>query len=77
MDKSRLRVRYDNEADILYVLIGEGTVKDTVEVVDDVYVEYAEDNSIAGIEIWRASQNIIDPIAVSVAKKIRKISPQA
>lgn len=74
MDKSRLRVRYDSEADILYVLIKEGTVKDTVEVVDDVYVEYAEDNSIAGIEIWRASQNIIDPIAVSVAKKIRKIS---
>jgi uncharacterized protein YuzE len=74
MGEGRLRARYDSGADILYILIREGTVKDTVEVVDDVYVEYTDDNSIAGIEIWRASQNIIDPIAVSVAKKIRKIS---
>ncbi len=73
MDKARLKVRYDSEADILYILLKEGAVKDTVEVADDVYVEYADDNSISGIEIWRASQNIIDPIAVSVAKKIRKI----
>ena len=74
MGEGRLKVRYDSEADILYILIREGAVKDTIELVDDVYVEYADDNSIAGIEIWRASQNIIDPIALSVAEKIKKIS---
>lgn len=74
MDKARLKVKYDSEADILYILLKEGAVKDTVEAADDFYVEYADDNSISGIEIWRASQNIVDPIAVSAAKKIRKIS---
>jgi len=45
-----MRVRYDSEADILYIFVKEGSTKDTIEVSDDLFVEYDENNHIAGIE---------------------------
>ena len=45
-----MRVRYDSEADILYIFVKEGSIKDTMEVSDDLFVEYDENNHIAGIE---------------------------
>jgi uncharacterized protein YuzE len=51
MDKSKMKVHYDPEADILYIVIKEGPIKDTVEADDDIFIEIAEDGSTAGIEI--------------------------
>ena len=36
------RVYYDPEANILYMLLREGPVEDTVEAVEDVFVELDE-----------------------------------
>ena len=47
-----MKVRYDPEADILYILVKEGKVKDTEEIDKDLFVEYDENGNIAGIEIW-------------------------
>jgi len=49
-----MKVNYDPEADILYIIIREGPIKDTVEADDDVLIEIAEDGNVAGIEIWNA-----------------------
>jgi uncharacterized protein YuzE len=67
-----MKVNYDPEADILYIIIREGPIKDTVEVEDEMLIEIAEDESIVGIEIWKASKNILEPIAKELSAKIRK-----
>ena len=65
------KVRYDREADIFYILIKEGPVEDTIEVAEDVFVELAEDGSIAGIEVWRASELVLRPIAEEILRVLR------
>ncbi|MCC5998387.1 MAG: DUF2283 domain-containing protein [Thermofilum sp.] len=67
-----MRVSYDPEADILYIVIREGPVKDTVEAEDDVFIEIAEGGDVAGIEIWNASKNVLEPIAKVLSARIRK-----
>jgi uncharacterized protein YuzE len=67
-----VRVSYDPEADILYIMIREGPVKDTVEAEDDVFIEVAEDGNVAGIEIWNASKNVLEPIVKVLSARIRE-----
>ncbi|MCD4844084.1 MAG: DUF2283 domain-containing protein [Methanosarcinales archaeon] len=50
--------RYDADADILYMLIKEGEIQDTVEISEDVFIEYDEKNNPMGIELWRARKNV-------------------
>ena len=72
MGRSKMKVHYDSEADILYIVIKEGPIKDTVEADDDIFIEIAEDGSTAGIEIWKASKSIMEPIAKELAEKVKK-----
>ncbi len=65
-------VHYDSEADILYILLREGPVEDTVEVAEDVFVELDEKGEIIGIEIWRASKNVLEPLTQIIAEKIKQ-----
>jgi uncharacterized protein YuzE len=50
MGEGKMMVRYDPETDILYILVKEGSIKETIEVSDDLFVEYDEEDHIAGIE---------------------------
>ncbi|MBS7649034.1 DUF2283 domain-containing protein [Candidatus Bathyarchaeota archaeon] len=58
-----MRVRFDPEADMLYKLVKEGPVKDTVEV--------AEDGSVAGVEVWRAREHVLGRLAEHVKAMIQ------
>ena len=69
-----MRVSYDPEADMLYIVLREGPVKDTVEAEDDVLIEIAEDGGVAGTEVWNASKNVLEPIAKALSVKLRKRS---
>ncbi len=53
-----MKTRYDVESDILYLLIKEGNIKDTVEVSEDMFIEYDENDEPVGIELWRARTNV-------------------
>ncbi|WP_456469229.1 DUF2283 domain-containing protein [Archaeoglobus sp.] len=66
-----MKVRYDPEADILYILVKEGKVKDTEEVDEDLFVEVGENGEIMGIEIWQAGKHIVSEIlkVVEIAKR--------
>ena len=66
-------IYYDPEADILYILLRDGPVEDTIEVVEDVFIELDEKGSVIGIEIWRASKNVLEPIAQVIAARIRQL----
>lgn len=65
------RVYYDPEADVLYILLKEGPVEDTVEAGEDVFIELDEKGEIIGIEIWRAS-NVLESVTQAIAAKIRQ-----
>jgi uncharacterized protein YuzE len=67
-----MRVNCDPEADILYIVFRDGPVKDTVEAEGDVFVEIAEDGGVAGIEVWNASKNVLEPIAKAFSTKIKE-----
>ena len=59
MAEGKVKIRFDPKADILYMLIKEGPIKDTIEAAEDLFIEISEDGSIAGIEVWRAKENIL------------------
>lgn len=67
-----MKVNYDPEADIFYIVIKEGPIEDTVEADNDVFLEIAEDESVAGVEIWSASKNVLEPVAKELAVKVKK-----
>ena len=78
------KVHYDPEADILYIVLRKGPVEDTIEVDEDVFVEVDEKGNIVGIEIWRASRNLLDHLSQAIAARIKQLlarqhqaSPQA
>ncbi|KCZ72210.1 uncharacterized conserved small protein [Candidatus Methanoperedens nitroreducens] len=54
--------RYDADSDILYLLIREGEIKDTVEVSEDLFIEYGENDEPVGIELWRARKNVFSEL---------------
>ncbi len=57
-----MKSRYDAESDILYLLIKEGHIKDTVEVSEDMFIEYDENDEPVGIELWRARSNVFGEV---------------
>ena len=57
-----MKSRYDAESDILYLLIREGNIKDTVEVSEDMFIEYDENDEPVGIELWRARRNVFGEV---------------
>jgi len=62
MGENQMKVRYDQDSDILYLLIKEGDIEDTIEVSEDLFVEYDEKKNIAGIELWRVRRNLFGEI---------------
>lgn len=53
-----MRVEYDGEADALYIYLGEGDVRETVKISEDVLMDIGEDGKIRGIEILETSKKI-------------------
>ncbi len=57
-----MKVEYDPEADILYIWVKEGEVKDTVDLNEDVWADLNEKGEIVGVEIWQARKHVISEI---------------
>jgi len=55
------QVRYDSEADILYIA-SEGMEAEAVEIADGVFAELDANGELIGVEILRASQLLRDVI---------------
>lgn len=74
MVKNKPKVRYDQDADILYIKVREGSIKDTVDVAEDVFVELDDKGKIAGIEVWRARELLLNPLAKHISKQVKLAS---
>jgi uncharacterized protein YuzE len=55
IDAAALRVRYDAEADAMYLRLRDGSVAETVEIEEMVYVDIDEEGHPLGIEFVVAS----------------------
>jgi len=59
-----MRVRYDEEADALYIKFREGKYYESDEIQEGFVLDYDENGNIIGIEILAASAHI-DPADLS------------
>jgi uncharacterized protein YuzE len=58
----------------VYIKFKEGSIEDTVDVAEDVFVERDKDGNIAGIEIWRARQLLLNPLAKHISEQVKLAS---
>jgi len=68
MDKD-IKISFDEENDVLYLLLKPGVAIDSEEIAEDIRVEYDEKGQVIGIEIF----NITKMLASAVGKKIKQI----
>jgi len=57
-----MKVVYDPEADILYIMIKDEKVKETRDLDEDIWIDINDRGEIVGIEIWQARKHIISEI---------------
>ncbi|HLC00755.1 MAG TPA: DUF2283 domain-containing protein [Candidatus Bathyarchaeia archaeon] len=68
-----MKVEYDRDADILYIKLKDAKIVDTRMLSEDFYVDVDKDENFVGIEIWRASQNAIQPISRDIAEEVKAV----
>ena len=66
-----MKVSYDHESDILYIIIKEGPAYDSEELNEDVRVEYDKEHRIIGIEIFDARRNVGKVMAEEIAQHVK------
>lgn len=59
-----MKVKYDKETDVLYILLTDSPVKESDEERAGIILDYAEDGRVVGIEILNASKNLSQPTKV-------------
>ena len=69
MNRNRGGVRYDSEADVLYLLSREGEIDRSVEVSPGITVEYDPKGEVVGVEILRASKVLPQKAVTSLLAK--------
>ena len=57
-----MKVRYDPVGDVLYIEVAHEKAAETVELDEDLLVDYDERGNIVGIEVWRAREVLLGEI---------------
>ncbi|OFX14982.1 hypothetical protein A3K71_05500 [archaeon RBG_16_50_20] len=65
-----MKISYDPEEDILYIVVKEGSIFDSREIDDDIRLEYDKKGDVAGLEIMNARKNIAQIFAREIAREI-------
>jgi len=69
-----MKTTYDEENDILYIVVREGPAPNSEEIDDDIRVEYDKKNKIVGIEIQNARRNIGKAMAQEIAQRVKAVT---
>jgi uncharacterized protein YuzE len=69
-----MKTNYDQESDILYIVVKDGPAYDSEELDDDVRVEYDKKGKIVGIEVLNARRNIGKAMAQEIAQRVKTIT---
>jgi len=67
MGKSKVKVWFDEEENILYISLGRGEAVDSEEKEEGVRIEYDKKGRVIGIEILNVSEKLIKPLAKKIA----------
>ena len=59
-----MKVKYDKEVDILYIVFSENKVAESDEEKPGIILDYDSDGSVVGIEILEASKKMNNPTKV-------------
>ncbi len=59
-----MKVKYDKEVDIMYIVFNDKKIKESDEGKKGVIIDYDKDGSIVGIEIMEASKRMKSPTKV-------------
>lgn len=65
-----MKVNYDPEEDILYIVVKEGPIFDSKEIDEDIRLEYDKSGEVAGVEIMNARRNLAKTLAREIAREI-------
>ena len=65
-----MKVTYDPETDIIYIVLRDGDVYDSKEENEDIRLEYGKKGELIGIEIMNARANLITSIAKEISREI-------
>jgi uncharacterized protein YuzE len=60
-----MKIRYDKEVDVLYILLSEKKIKESDERKQGIIIDYDKEGSIVGIEILDASKRMKNPTKVA------------
>ncbi|MEK9149087.1 MAG: DUF2283 domain-containing protein [Candidatus Desantisbacteria bacterium] len=56
-----MRVIYDQETDILSLILREEKIKESEEIREGVIIDYGKDGRVVSIEMLDASENVVAP----------------
>tara|TARA_R110002096_G_scaffold409354_1_gene608704 strand:- start:117 stop:311 length:195 start_codon:yes stop_codon:yes gene_type:complete len=59
-----MKIKYDKEADALYLLFSEASVVESDEDKPGVIIDYDKDGNVVGIELLQASHKAGEPASV-------------
>ncbi len=66
-----MKINYDEQTDILYLVIRKGPAYDSEELNEDLRVEYDKKGKIVGIELLEAKRNVGKVMAQEIAKQVK------
>ena len=59
-----MKVKYDKEVDVLYILFSENKIKESDEDKPGIIIDYDKKGAIVGIEVLNASKKMKNPTKV-------------
>ena len=68
-----MKTTYDEESDILYIVVRGGIASNSEEIAEDIRVEYDEKNKIVGIEFQNARRSIGKAMAQEIAQQVKAV----
>ena len=70
---SKTRVRYFEQEDVLYLIIGDEPEGRSIEISPNITVELNDKNELIGVEILRASKFLRDSVLESIQAKTLRL----
>ena len=65
-----MKIRYDKEADALYIDLLDLSYMESEEIAPGIIVDYSKDGRIVGIEVLNASQKLHEVSGLTEIKKV-------
>jgi len=66
-----MKVHYDADVDILYIVVKDGPALDSRELNEGIILELGENDGIVGIQIMNARRSVLAQVSEEIAKEVK------